>query len=99
MINSAGIQLIDDSLIRLSNFNRVARVKSDHNRLYQEVKSLYDEMQEINAYLFNSDSAYWFQEYKKAYMANDSKKKLDNYLRMSLRYIAEQLTLIKIENA
>lgn len=98
MINNAGITLVNDSLIKVSKFDVSTESKVDHIRLFKEVEAIYKEMCEINPYLFSTESSYWFCEYKQAYNNGDTKKILDNMAKMSMRYLAQQLHLIKSEN-
>lgn len=88
---------IINSIDKVKNFNITVNKKALHkNVIIWNLKDLYNELMNINNYLFNPELEYNYKQYKTAIEENKTKKELDAKLRKCIIFLNSELnTLLK----
>ena len=69
--------------------------KSLHKSILWDIKDLYNNCIDVNRWLFEADQEYNWRNYKRDIEMNETKKKLDNDLKLCLRYLYSELSTIE----
>lgn len=89
------LQLINEGINKVRDFNITVTIKAGHKSKLYEVKNLYNELMAINPYLFEAQYNYEWSQYKLNLETGRTKKELDNNLHRCIAYLHRQLKLIE----
>lgn len=78
----------------IKNFNITVDKKVFHLTRLEEVRDLLHSLMSINQYLFDPDYQYNFLQYKRSIECKDTKKELDNKLKLCINAIGRELVNI-----
>lgn len=93
--NGYNLEEINEGIKLLESFGITITSKKFHNPKYYELEKLvYNHLFKINKFIFTSE-CYEMTTYKRCIQMNDTKKEMDKYLRLSIKYFFNQLHIIK----